>query len=139
MASSGGDARARERELAEFLTSLSGYAPTIPDVVTRYQLSKSGVKCRAEGEEEHAAEEGEMDDRVVRLVALATDKFVADIINDARRNRDLRLRHAKAVTPQGGTAETPGGEDIALSAADVVASLKERGVEVVLPPASKVS
>ncbi|KAJ6354805.1 hypothetical protein OIU77_005413 [Salix suchowensis] len=47
--------------LTEFLASLMDYTPTIPDELVEHYLAKSGV----------------------RLVAVATQKFVADVATDA--------------------------------------------------------
>ncbi|KAI4373113.1 hypothetical protein MLD38_011274 [Melastoma candidum] len=61
--------------VTEFLASLMDYTPTIPDELVEHYLGKSGFQCP--------------DVRLVRLVAVATQKFVADIASDA-------LQHCKA-------------------------------------------
>ncbi|ERN05871.1 hypothetical protein AMTRI_Chr10g231270 [Amborella trichopoda] len=58
-----------EAALIEFLSSLMDYTPTIPDELAEHYLGKSGFQCP--------------DIRVTRLVALATQKFIAEIANDA--------------------------------------------------------
>ncbi|KAJ6732172.1 TRANSCRIPTION INITIATION FACTOR TFIID SUBUNIT 10 [Salix purpurea] len=55
--------------LTEFLASLMDYTPTIPDELVEHYLAKSGFQCP--------------DVRLVRLVAVATQKFVADVATDA--------------------------------------------------------
>ncbi|EEF46828.1 transcription initiation factor TFIID subunit 10 isoform X1 [Ricinus communis] len=55
--------------LTEFLSSLMDYTPTIPDELVEHYLGKSGFQCP--------------DVRLVRLVAVATQKFVAEVANDA--------------------------------------------------------
>ncbi|KAH0894806.1 hypothetical protein HID58_057235 [Brassica napus] len=61
--------------LTEFLGSLMDYTPTIPDDLVEHYLAKSGFQCP--------------DVRLIRLVAVATQKFVADVASDA-------LQHCKA-------------------------------------------
>ncbi|KAI4370719.1 hypothetical protein MLD38_019038 [Melastoma candidum] len=61
--------------VTEFLASLMDYTPTIPDELVEHYLGRSGFQCP--------------DVRLVRLVAVATQKFVADIASDA-------LQHCKA-------------------------------------------
>ncbi|KAF3600349.1 hypothetical protein F2Q69_00033058 [Brassica cretica] len=61
--------------LTEFLASLMDYTPTIPDDLVEHYLAKSGFQCP--------------DVRLIRLVAVATQKFVADVASDA-------LQHCRA-------------------------------------------
>ncbi|XP_056166153.1 transcription initiation factor TFIID subunit 10 isoform X1 [Syzygium oleosum] len=61
--------------LTDFLASLMEYTPTVPDELVEHYLGKSGFQCP--------------DVRLTRLVAVATQKFVADIASDA-------LQHCKA-------------------------------------------
>ncbi|CAI0553213.1 unnamed protein product [Linum tenue] len=72
-----GDGRRHDDDavLAEFLSSLMDYTPTIPDELVEHFLGKSGF---------HSP-----DVRLIRLVAVATQKFVADVASDA-------LQHCKA-------------------------------------------
>ncbi|XP_019176588.1 PREDICTED: transcription initiation factor TFIID subunit 10 isoform X2 [Ipomoea nil] len=55
--------------IADFLTSLMDYTPTIPDELVEHYLAKSGFQCP--------------DVRLIRLVAVATQKFIADVATDA--------------------------------------------------------
>ncbi|XWS26127.1 hypothetical protein CRYUN_Cryun26dG0004200 [Craigia yunnanensis] len=61
--------------LSDFLASLMDYTPTIPDELVEHYLAKSGFQCP--------------DVRLIRLVAVATQKFVAEVASDA-------LQHCKA-------------------------------------------
>ncbi|OMO86486.1 Transcription initiation factor TFIID, 23-30kDa subunit [Corchorus olitorius] len=70
--------RAKRREdaaLSDMLATLMDYTPTIPDELVEHCFAKSGSQCP--------------DARLIRLVAIATQKFVADVASDA-------LQHCKA-------------------------------------------
>ncbi|KHJ86241.1 transcription initiation factor TFIID subunit, partial [Oesophagostomum dentatum] len=55
--------------MRDFINELEDYVPTIPDAVTMHFMRSCGCDCS--------------DPRIVRLVALATQKYVSDIILDA--------------------------------------------------------
>ncbi|KAF9617524.1 hypothetical protein IFM89_036728 [Coptis chinensis] len=55
--------------LSDFLASLMDYTPTIPDELVEHYVAKSGLQCP--------------DARLIRLVAVATQKFIAEITTDA--------------------------------------------------------
>ncbi|CAL5401605.1 unnamed protein product [Camellia sinensis] len=55
--------------LSDFLASLTDYTPTIPDQLVEHYLAKSGFQCP--------------DVRLIRLVAVATQKFIAEVATDA--------------------------------------------------------
>ncbi|KDP33473.1 hypothetical protein JCGZ_07044 [Jatropha curcas] len=55
--------------LTEFLSSLMDFTPTIPDELVEHYLAKSGFQCP--------------DVRLIRLVAVATQKFVSEVAMDA--------------------------------------------------------
>ncbi|KAG0146673.1 hypothetical protein CROQUDRAFT_657020 [Cronartium quercuum f. sp. fusiforme G11] len=59
----------KDQELAQFLLKMDDYKPVIPDEVAAYYLQRVGFECT--------------DVRVQRLLALACQKFVADIAQDA--------------------------------------------------------
>ena len=59
---------------SELLLAMGDYTPAIPEEVTAHFLAQSGFQAT--------------DERLVRLVSLATHKFVADLTNDA-------LQHCK--------------------------------------------
>ena len=56
-------------EISQFLDVLDSFTPTIPDEVVKYYLTRAGFKSS--------------DERVLRLVSLATQKFIADVATDA--------------------------------------------------------
>ncbi|KAF3936238.1 hypothetical protein ABW19_dt0205371 [Dactylella cylindrospora] len=87
----------RERNLREFLGMMDEYAPIIPDAVTDYYLSLSGFATN--------------DVRIKRLLALATQKFIADIAADAYQYARIRTSssNANAFTAGGGAPGAAGG------------------------------
>lgn len=72
----------KDKTLQEVLEMMDGeFAPIIPDAVTEYYLSKNGFETS--------------DIRIKRLLALATQKFVLDIAQDAYEY--LRIRSSSSV------------------------------------------
>ncbi|KAK6349543.1 Transcription initiation factor TFIID subunit 10 [Orbilia brochopaga] len=92
-----GRASRRERNLREFLGMMDEYAPIIPDAVTDYYLSLSGFHTN--------------DVRIKRLLALATQKFIADIAADAYQFARIRTSssNAGAFTAGGALPGVAGG------------------------------
>ncbi|CAI9103748.1 OLC1v1002288C1 [Oldenlandia corymbosa var. corymbosa] len=74
-ASSNSERHDDDAALSEFLASLMDYNPTIPDELVEHYLAKSGFQCP--------------DVRLTRLVAVATQKFIADVATES-------LQHCKA-------------------------------------------
>ncbi|XP_074281345.1 transcription initiation factor TFIID subunit 10-like [Silene latifolia] len=64
-----------DTQLSHFLSSLMDYSPTIPDELAEHYLAKSGF---------HSP-----DLRLIRLVSVATQKFISEVATDA-------LQHCKA-------------------------------------------
>ena len=106
------------KDLSEFLKFVSDYEPTVPEACVQYYMEKSGAITT--------------DPRVVKIVALATDKFLRDIICDARQV--CKLRGQKRSVPR--TASSRGTETDETSAfctlhmEDLQQSLKRRRVNV---------
>eukprot|EP00050_Salpingoeca_kvevrii_P017243 m.63287 g.63287 ORF g.63287 m.63287 type:complete len:155 (-) comp7447_c0_seq1:16-480(-) len=99
-------------ELSQFLGLLDDFAPTIPDPVTEYYLTRSGFKTS--------------DHRLVRMVSLATQKFIADVAQDA-------LQHCKQRQASGSSRKAGKDKHYMLTTADLTAALKEHGVNAVKP------
>lgn len=66
----------KDKTLEEILDLMTDNPPIIPDAVTDYYLRKNGFECT--------------DVRVKRLLALATQKFINDIANDAYEYSRIR-------------------------------------------------
>ncbi|KAI7858578.1 transcription initiation factor TFIID 23-30kDa subunit-domain-containing protein [Circinella umbellata] len=104
------DLNKREKTLAEFLAMMDNYTPIIPDAVTDYYLSRTGFDCE--------------DVRIKRLLALATQKFVADIATDAFQYCKVR---------QSGNRKTGKDRKAVLTMEDLSQALAEYGVNVKKP------
>jgi len=102
-------------ELAQFLEQISDFTPTIPSAVIEYHLLKSGFVTT--------------DDRIIKMIALATQKFVADVAVDA-------LQHCKQRQAGPQTAKKQASKDkrFVLRNGDLQFALKEHGVNISKPP-----
>ncbi|UNI24734.1 hypothetical protein JDV02_010459 [Purpureocillium takamizusanense] len=69
----------KDISLREFLHKIDDYAPIIPDAVTHYYMTKAGLPPPPQ-----------TDPRLARLLALATQKFVADVAADAYQYSRIR-------------------------------------------------
>ncbi|KJH49112.1 transcription initiation factor TFIID subunit [Dictyocaulus viviparus] len=63
-------------DMRDFINELEDYVPTIPDAVTLHFMRSCGCDCS--------------DPRIVRLVALATQKYVSDIVLDAMQQARMK-------------------------------------------------
>eukprot|EP00123_Amoebidium_parasiticum_P015331 comp22905_c0_seq1/m.36231 comp22905_c0_seq1/g.36231 ORF comp22905_c0_seq1/g.36231 comp22905_c0_seq1/m.36231 type:complete len:172 (-) comp22905_c0_seq1:267-782(-) len=81
---------AEQRALAHFLAQMEDYTPAIPDAVTSYYLKRAGFDCP--------------DEKVVRMVSLAAQKFIADIANEAlqqqKKNQAVMQQQTKKPLPK---------------------------------------
>ncbi|KAF7561054.1 hypothetical protein G7046_g3065 [Stylonectria norvegica] len=69
----------KDTSLREFLGKIDECAPIIPDAVTHYYMTKAGLPPPPQ-----------TDPRLARLLALATQKFIADIAADAYQYSRIR-------------------------------------------------
>ncbi len=99
--------------IADLLTQLEEYTPTIPDAVTQYYLSTSGVQTD--------------DPRIVRLVSLAAQKFVSDLANDA-------LQHCKMRGAGQQLSKKPKDRKNTLTSEDLALALADQGITLKKPP-----
>jgi len=96
-------------EVEDFIASLDDYQPTIPDEVTSYYLNRTGFVCT--------------DVKMKRLIALAAQKFISDIANDALQY--CKLRHQ--------ASQSKAKQKLVLTMDDLSRSLKEYGINLRKP------
>ena len=86
-------------ELCQFIEALDAYAPTIPEAVIKYNMQKGTyftwdifVNIYFTFPHLQMIEGGcsIYDPRVVKLVSLASDKFITEIINEAKEFNAIR-------------------------------------------------
>ncbi|PMD27734.1 transcription initiation factor IID, TAF10 subunit [Hyaloscypha hepaticicola] len=88
----------KDASLKEFLAKMDDYAPIIPDAVTNYYLTKAGLPPPPQ-----------TDQRLARLLALATQKFIADIAADAYQYSRIRSSNSSnANNPMGNLGAAAG-------------------------------
>ncbi|KAN0034243.1 hypothetical protein ACTFIV_000736 [Dictyostelium citrinum] len=96
----------------EFINSLEDYVPTIPDEVITYYLNKTGFSCT--------------DQRIKRLISLATQKFISDVTSDSLQFCKIRLQ---------GTSREKTRKDkaLVLTTDDLSQALREYGINIRKP------
>lgn len=99
--------------LAEFLNQLEDYVPTIPDAVTVNYMHRAGFE--------------DVDPRIVRLISLASQKFVSDIAHDA-------LQHCKMRGSGQSSRKLGKDKRYTLTMDDLSPALNEYGVHVKKAP-----
>lgn len=87
----------KDTSLREFLGKMDDYAPLIPDAVTDYYLTVAGLPPPPE-----------TDRRLARLLALATQKFIADIAADAYQYSRIRSTNTTSNNPLTGLGGAAG-------------------------------
>ncbi|XP_054164597.1 transcription initiation factor TFIID subunit 10-like [Oppia nitens] len=97
--------------LVDFLSHLEDYTPTIPDAVTVHYLNTSGFDAS--------------DPRIVRLISVAAQKFISDVVNDA-------LQHCK-MRGAGQSKKTTKDKRYTLTMEDLSPALAEYGINVKKP------
>ncbi|KAK0614886.1 transcription initiation factor TFIID 23-30kDa subunit-domain-containing protein [Bombardia bombarda] len=87
----------KDISLKEFLNKMDDYAPIIPDAVTNYYMTRAGLPPPPQ-----------TDQRLARLLALAAQKFVADIAADAYQYSRIRASNTNANNPMGSLGAAAG-------------------------------
>lgn len=86
----------KETSLREFLGKMDEYAPIIPDAVTAHYLTVAGLPPPGHGPNQTPP-------HLARLLALATQKFIADIAADAYQYARIRASNSSSANnPMGG-------------------------------------
>lgn len=101
-----------ETQLMDFLGYLENYQPTVPDSVTTHYMNKAGLNAT--------------DPRVSRLISIASQKFIADIANDA-------LQHCKMRTALNTNKKNIKDKRYILTHEDLDPVLAEYGISVKKP------
>ncbi|KAI5431901.1 Transcription initiation factor TFIID subunit 10 [Lathyrus oleraceus] len=111
-----------DSSLSEFLSSLIDYTPTIPDELVEHYLAKTGFQCP--------------DVRLTRLVAVATQKFVAEVAGDALHvviSPGVICRHCKArqaQIPKDKRDRQQKDRRLVMTMEDLSKALREYGVNI---------
>ncbi|XP_017858298.1 PREDICTED: transcription initiation factor TFIID subunit 10b [Drosophila arizonae] len=110
---SGGDRSAPASHLSDFMLQLEDYTPLLPDAVTSHYLNMGGF---------HAD-----DKRIVRLISIATQKYMSDIIDDALQHSKARTHMQNSNTPGGSKAKD---RKFTLTMEDLQPALADYGINV---------
>jgi transcription initiation factor TFIID subunit 10 len=87
----------KDASLRDFLSKMDDYTPLIPDAVTDYYLTLAGLPPPPQ-----------TDRRLARLLALATQKFIADIAADAYQYSRIRSTNTTSNNPLTGLGGAAG-------------------------------
>jgi len=101
------------REKNAFLIALDSYAPTVPEAVSRYYMSKSGVDA--------------IDPRMTKLVSLAADFFLSKTVHEAKQMSLLKQSGAAKTNKR--KKDDAGSEDL-ITVEDLERALDESGVHL---------
>jgi len=98
--------------LTDLIMQLEDYTPTIPDVVTANYMNSAGFDAT--------------DPRIVRLISLAAQKFISDVVIDS-------MQHCKMKTAGQSKKQTK-DKRLTLTMEDLTPALAEYGIHVTKPP-----
>lgn len=103
--------------LSDFLLQLENYSPSIPDSVVAYYLNMSGFESQ--------------DPRLIRLIALASQKFLSDIANDALQH--CKMRTSSLINQSSKNQKGPKEKKYVMTMEDLVPALQEYGISAKKP------
>ena len=96
------------RGIVKFLEDVDEYKPTVPEAIVQHYLQLGGAATD--------------DPRILKLVALATDHFLANIVKDAKSTGELRVGEKRPATGD--------EQEYTLTMEDVAEALRGRGVKI---------
>jgi transcription initiation factor TFIID subunit 10 len=99
--------------LSTFLGELEDYQPTVPEQLTKFYLERSGLNVK--------------DENIARLVSLAADKVLADILHGAQQRAMLKRQRQKSKNKEVKDLEM---DDLEGSLADVRIFLRRKKVRL---------
>ncbi|XP_022127534.1 transcription initiation factor TFIID subunit 10 [Pieris rapae] len=97
--------------LSDFLLQLENYTPSVPDSVVAFYLNMSGFESQ--------------DPRLIRLIALAAQKFLSDIANDALQHCKMRTSSQMSMSKN---QKGPKEKKYVMTMEDLVPALQEYGI-----------
>lgn len=92
----------KETSLREFLGKMDDYAPIIPDAVTAHYLTLAGLPPPGNGPNQTPP-------HLARLLALATQKFIADISADSYQYARIRASNSSSASNPMGSLNAASG------------------------------
>ncbi|KAL6232659.1 transcription initiation factor TFIID 23-30kDa subunit-domain-containing protein [Aspergillus navahoensis] len=92
----------KETSLREFLGKMDDYAPIIPDAVTAHYLTLAGLPPPGHGPNQTPP-------HLARLLALATQKFIADIAADSYQYARIRASNSSSASNPMGSLTAASG------------------------------
>ncbi|KAL4904929.1 transcription initiation factor TFIID 23-30kDa subunit-domain-containing protein [Aspergillus multicolor] len=92
----------KETSLREFLGKMDDYAPIIPDAVTSHYLTLAGLPPPGHGPNQTPP-------HLARLLALATQKFIADIAADSYQYARIRASNSSSASNPMGSLNAASG------------------------------
>lgn len=103
------------RALSELAVQLEEYNPTVPECVVAHYLAAAGFEAQ--------------DPRLTRLIAIAAQKFLADVANDALQHCKTRSSSSHNAKPHKPTKE----KRYTMTMEDLVPALNEYGINAKKP------
>lgn len=111
------DTAAAGHALSDFLLQLENYNPSIPDSVVSHYLNQSGFDSQ--------------DPRLVRLIGLASQKFLSDIVNDALQH--CKMRTSSQLNQASKNQKGPKEKKYVMTMDDLSPALQEYGITAKKP------